>query len=80
MKHPKPFVLKTELHDYYPCYQINAYIKEADKLATIYSNLHQNIQDMFNEAGVEILSPHYFAQRDGNPVAMPPEYVNTKKE
>ena len=32
MSHPKPFVLETELQDYYPCYQINAYIKEADQL------------------------------------------------
>jgi len=33
----KPFVLETELSDYYPCYQINAYIKDADKLGDIYS-------------------------------------------
>ncbi|MDE6513898.1 MAG: mechanosensitive ion channel family protein, partial [Muribaculaceae bacterium] len=63
---PKPFVLETELQDYYPCYQINAYIKDADRLGDIMSALHQNIQDTFNEAGVEIMSPHYFAQRDGN--------------
>ena len=34
MPHPKPFVLETELQDYYPCYQINAYIKEADQIIT----------------------------------------------
>lgn len=68
---PKPFVLETELSDFYPCYQINAYIKEADKLATIYSDLHQNIQDTFNAAGVEIMSPHYFAGRDGSPTTIP---------
>jgi hypothetical protein len=68
---PKPFVLETELSDYYPCYQINAYIKDADKLGDIYSNLHQNIQDVFNEAGVEIMSPHYFAGRDGSASTIP---------
>lgn len=73
---PKPFVLETELSDYYPCYQINAYIKEADQLAQIYSDLHQNIQDTFNEAGVEIMSPHYFAQRDGNASTIPSQYQN----
>lgn len=77
---PKPFVLETELSDYYPCYQINAYIKEADQLAQIYSDLHQNIQDMFNEAGVEIMSPHYFAKRDGNASTIPIQYQNDHVE
>lgn len=72
--HPKPFVLETELQDYYPCYQINAYIKDADRLAQIYSDLHQNIQDVFNEAGIEIMSPHYYAERDGSDITIPPEY------
>lgn len=70
--HPKPFVLETGLDDYYPCYQINAYIKDADKLPQIMSNLHQNIQDTFTEAGVEIMSPHYVATRDGNESTIPP--------
>ena len=34
---PRPFVLETSLSDWYPVYQINAYIREADKLAQIYS-------------------------------------------
>ena len=68
---PRPFVLSTSLSDWYPVYQVNAYIKDADKLAEIYSNLHQNIQDRFNAEGVEIMSPHYMAMRDGNDPAMP---------
>lgn len=76
MSDPKPFVLETELQDYYPCYQINAYIRDANKLAQIYSDLHQNIQDTFNEAGVEIMSPHYFAKRDGNASTIPSDYMN----
>lgn len=63
---PRPFVLETSLSDWYPVYQINAYIKEAHKMAQIYSDLHQTIQDKFNEAGIEIMSPHYMAVRDGN--------------
>ena len=68
---PRPFVLSTSLSDWYPVYQVNAYIKEADKLAQIYSDLHQNIQDRFNAEGVEIMSPHYMAMRDGNEPVMP---------
>lgn len=78
LQHPKPFVLETELSDYYPCYQLNAYIKDADKLGDIYSELHQHIQDVFNEAGVEIMSPHYFAQRDGNASTIPADYLKGK--
>lgn len=63
---PKPFVLETGLNDWYPVYQINAYTKEAERMAIIYSELFQNIQDRFNEEGVEIMSPTYIATRDGN--------------
>ena len=68
---PRPFVLSTSLNDWYPVYQVNAYIKDADRLAQIYSDLHQNIQDRFCEEGVEIMSPHYMAMRDGNASTVP---------
>ena len=74
---PRPFVLETSLSDWYPVYQVNAYIKEADKMPQIYSNLHQNIQDKFNEAGIEIMSPHYMAMRDGNETTIPKDLRNT---
>ena len=63
---PYPFVLETGLNDWYPVYQINAYTREAQRMAAIYSELFQNIQDRFNEEGVEIMSPTYIATRDGN--------------
>ena len=63
---PQPFVLETGLNDWYPVYQINAYTKEAQRMGPIYSDLFQNIQDRFNEEGVEIMSPTYIAARDGN--------------
>ncbi|MEG2819890.1 MAG: mechanosensitive ion channel family protein, partial [Muribaculaceae bacterium] len=72
-KEPLPFVLETALSDNYPVYQINAYISDADKLAIISSDLHQNIQDKFNEAGVEIMSPHYYSHRNGNESTIPKE-------
>ena len=74
LEDPKPFVLQTELSDYYPVYQINAYVKDVKNLPLIYSILHQNIQDAFNEAGVEIMSPHYRAERDGNASTIPEMY------
>lgn len=64
---PRPFVLETGLNDWYPVYQINAYTREAQRMSAVYSDLFQNIQDRFNEEGVEIMSPTYIAARDGNP-------------
>jgi small-conductance mechanosensitive channel len=75
LKRPEPFVLQTSLDDFYVTYQINAYTREPSRQATIYSELHQNIQDQFNQAGVEIMSPHYKALRDGNTIAIPPDYI-----
>jgi small-conductance mechanosensitive channel len=75
MDEPKPFVFQTGLDDFYVSYQINAYTQRPEKAAAIYSDLHANIQDAFNEAGVEILSPHYRAARDGNMVTIPASYL-----
>lgn len=66
LENPQPFVLDTELQDYYPVYQINAYIRDADKLAQIYSDLNQQIQDLANEAGIELLAPHYYTEYQQN--------------
>lgn len=76
LKEPLPFVLQTSLDDFYVSYQINAYTKEANKQATIYSQLHSNIQDCCNEIGIEILSPHYRAERDGNMTTIPANYLS----
>lgn len=75
---PRPFVLETSLSDWYPVYQLNAYIKDASKMPRIYSDLHQNIQDRFNEAGVEIMSPHYFAARDGGETTIPKDDMRSR--
>jgi small-conductance mechanosensitive channel len=75
MKEPAPFVLQTALNDFYVVYDLNAYTETPIEMPFIYSELHQNIQDRFNDAGVEICSPHFSALRDGNAIAIPKEYV-----
>ncbi|HET6370452.1 MAG TPA: mechanosensitive ion channel domain-containing protein [Nitrospiria bacterium] len=74
LDNPAPFVLQTGLNDFYATYELNAHTDKPRAMAVIYSELHQNIQDKFNEAGVEIMSPHYSALRDGNQDAIPREY------
>lgn len=71
---PKPFVLQTSLDDYYVSYELNAYTHVPERMAMIYSELHQNIQDWFNEAGVEIMSPGYTAYRGGDELTIPAAY------
>lgn len=76
LKDPTPFVLQTSLDDFYVSYQINGYTREANNQARLYSQLHQNIQDCFNEAGIEIMSPHYRSLRDGNMTTTPASHLN----
>lgn len=68
---PEPFVLKTSLDNYYVSYELNAFTNNPDRMADIYSELHQNILDKFNQANVEIMSPTYFAFRDGHESTIP---------
>ena len=75
LQDPEPFVLQTSLNDFYVTYEINAYTDEPNLMATIYAELHQHIQDKFNEAGVEIMSPHYGQIRDGNQTTIPEQYL-----
>ena len=63
--HPKPFVLAHALDDSYLTYEINAYTRYSQDLLTIYSELHKNVVDKFNEAGIEVMAPHIYARRDG---------------
>jgi len=69
---PKPFVFQTSLNDFNITYELNAYTRMPSRKAVLYSLLHQNIQDAFDRAGVEILSPGYANLRDGSPSTIKP--------
>ncbi len=75
LKQPDPYVFQTALDDFYVHYELNAYTDQPCRMAGIYSDLHQNIQDKFNEAGVEIMSSHYSNVRDGNQTTIPEDYL-----
>jgi len=74
---PRPFVLQTALNDFNVSYELNACTDEVLKMPDIYSELHQNIQDFCNQAGIEILSPSFSALRDGNHSTIPSDYLPT---
>jgi small-conductance mechanosensitive channel len=71
LNEPRPFVWQTALNDFYVTYEINAYTASPRDMIDTYAALHSRIQDAFYAAGVEIMSPHYTALRDGNTVAIP---------
>lgn len=71
LSQPKPFVLQKSLDDFYIAYEINGYTREVHHMSFIYSDLHANIQDVFAEHGIEIMSPHYRAVRDGASITIP---------
>ncbi|WP_420832952.1 mechanosensitive ion channel family protein [Pseudomonas kermanshahensis] len=61
LEKPKPQVFQTGLSDFYPEYRLvaQAVPSEPRPRAELLSLLHANIQDVFNEHGVQIMSPHY---------------------
>jgi small-conductance mechanosensitive channel len=75
LQQPAPFVLQRSLDDFYVTYELNAYTDTPREVLNIYSDLHRNIQDKFNEAGVEICSPHLCSLRDGNTIEIPEQYI-----
>ena len=69
------FVRITSLDDFFVSYEVNAYTRQAQKMSHIYSELHGHIVHKFKQAGIEIMSPHYSAIRDGNPIALPKDHL-----
>jgi hypothetical protein len=67
---PPPRVLQRELSDFYVQYQLLAHLEEGASRSAVLSELHAQIQDAFNEYGVQIMSPHFEAQPK-KPVLVP---------
>jgi small-conductance mechanosensitive channel len=71
-KDPPPFVLQAGLEQVQVSYEINAYTDQPERMPRIYSDLRQNIQDAFNEYGVQIMTPFYEGDKD-QPLIVPKE-------
>lgn len=72
LKEPSPFVLQKALNDFAVTYELNAYSKDDSKMPLMYTDLHRNIQDVFNEHDVQIMTPNYVADTP-TPKVVPPE-------
>ncbi len=58
---PPPFVRQVGLSDFYVEYQLTAAVSTPEIRSETFSELLGNIQDVFNEHGEQIMSPHYVA-------------------
>jgi small-conductance mechanosensitive channel len=59
LKEPEPFILQKSLGDFAVTYEINAYCDNPQRMGQLYTAMHQNILDVFNEHGVQIMTPAY---------------------
>jgi hypothetical protein len=59
MKSPSPFILQKSLGDFAVNYELNVYCDDAHAMARLYTELHRNILDVFNEYDVQIMTPAY---------------------
>jgi small-conductance mechanosensitive channel len=59
LQQPTPFVLQNALGTFAVDYEINAYCDNPHAMLELYTALHRNILDVFNEYGVQIMTPAY---------------------
>jgi small-conductance mechanosensitive channel len=73
-KQPKPRVLQRQLSDFYVEYTLIVRLENAKLRIETLSDLLSQIQDAFNEFGVQIMSPHFMMQPEGNVVVPPSKW------
>lgn len=59
MKEPAPFIRQKALGDFAVTYELNVYCDNVQAMNALYTELHRNILDAFNEYGVQIMTPAY---------------------
>jgi small-conductance mechanosensitive channel len=69
-REPQPYVLQRALSDFYVEYELRVHLDRPENRVRMLSELHAQIQDAFNEFGVQIMSPHFETQPEG-PVFVP---------
>jgi small-conductance mechanosensitive channel len=73
-RQPRPFVLQTALGDFYVHYTLLVCVEQPNRRLATLNALHANIQDAFNEFGVQIMSPNYEADPEGRKVVPPSKW------
>jgi small-conductance mechanosensitive channel len=61
LREPAPFVLQLSLNDFAVTYELNVYCDQPREMDRLYAELHRKVLDVFNEYGVQIMTPAYIA-------------------
>lgn len=61
LKEPRPFILLMGLGDFAINYELNVYCDNPREMNSLYTELHRHVLDVFNEYGVQIMTPAYRA-------------------
>ena len=72
LREPRPFVLQKALGDFAVTYELNAYCDDPHAMASLYTALHRQVLDVFNQYGVQIMTPAYEGD-PATPKVVPPE-------
>src|SRR6185436_6166021 len=72
LREPRPFVLQKALGDFAVTYELNAYCDTPQAMATLYTALHRQVLDVFNQYGVQIMTPAYEGD-PATPKVVPPD-------
>ena len=72
LREPAPFVLQLSLNDFAVTYELNVYCDQPSEMDRLYADLHRSVLDVFNEFGVQIMTPAYIAD-PAEPKVVPPE-------
>jgi small-conductance mechanosensitive channel len=73
---PKPTVMQVALEDFYVNYRLFLVLEQPQRRLRVLAALHANIQDAFNEFGVQIMSPHYESDPSGQKLVSPDRWYS----
>jgi small-conductance mechanosensitive channel len=71
---PEPRVLQTALQDFYVEYTLLVTVADPVQRLAVLDELHAHIQDVFNEHGVQIMSPNYEADPERPKIVAPEDW------
>jgi len=80
LKTPPPFVLLNSLGDFCVVSEINAFCDQPQQMGPLYARLHRSILDVFNEYGVQIMTPAYEGDPDQPKVVPRDEWYKSPAE
>jgi small-conductance mechanosensitive channel len=71
---PRPFVFEKQLGEFAVTYELNVYCTNVNAMRALYAALHRNVLDVFNEHGVQIMTPAYEGDPEQPKVVAPKDW------